>query len=376
MTFKVSHVSPVIIPSDVPLSRRAPRPLDKRQDHYVERFDYKTIFYDIYRSGDQVIFSGPPLLNFDSLVRVAKISLFGKERIDTPKLETLWKTQRSSIQLNPLEAHGAASDGFEFEVGRLKSGGRVQPDENGIFKGLKVLFTMSKNNNLEWIKDWATFYHKIHGVNAVLIYDNGSTDYTTDELVAVLRSIEGIEAAVVVDWPFKYGPGGINAQTWDSDYCQYSAIEHARRRFLKYCQGVVSVDIDELVVTDDERSVFDHLSASKSGALLFEGRWIENVTDVVGRLPKFTDYQYFDVNVAPATRKWVLDPMRVPEQYQWNVHSFAKGFIPDHPVGVSHRHFVGINSNWKKDRTTKIVFEADRHVSDIVLTSALARAFD
>lgn len=375
MNFKISKVSPVVIPSDLAVSRRAPRPLAKRQDDYTDRFDYKTIFYDIYLSGNRVVFSGPPLLNLDSAMRLARFSLFGRERFDSPSFETLWKTQRTSIELNPQEIHGVDQRTFSIELGKLAVSGEIQPDENLVFENRKTVMTMSKNNNLKWIQDWATYYNRCHGVDSVLIYDNGSTDYSLQELLEAIESVSGIEAAVIVDWPFKYGPGGINASTWDSDFCQYSALEHARRRFVRTAAGLISVDIDELVVAEDKRSVFEHLQESKSGALLFQGRWIQNVTSVASTPPRFVDFRFYEKDGPPATKKWVIDPKRVPEKFQLNVHSFTKGFEPDVPTGVFHRHFVGVNSNWKKERTTLVPFDAERHVEDSVLLDALDLAF-
>lgn len=375
MTFKIAKVSPVIIPSDVPVSRRAPRPVDKRQTDYVEKFDYKSMFYDVFECGDKVIFSGPPLFNLESAVKFAKVSLYGRERTDGININSLWKTQRSSMILNWGESTQYQDRSFELAMGKLVGRGQIQADDSRIFKDRKMLLTMSKDNDLNWIRDWAVFYNKSHGVDAVLIYDNGSTAYTHDELLETLRSVEGIEAAVVVDWPFKYGPGGTTAGTWDSDFCQYSALEHARFRFARSASAVASVDIDELIVVDDQKSVFEHLKQSGSGALLFEGRWIENVSDSTNLPPRFSDYVYYDPAVPATTKKWVIDPSRIPEDSQWIVHGFTGGFEPDNPKGISHRHFVGINSNWKKDRTTRVPFDANRHVLDGPLKSSIDKAF-
>ena len=68
--------------------------------------------------------------------------------------------------------------------------------------GLNVLFTKSKDNHLSWIYDWAKFHVKHHGVTGLLIYDNGSTSYSPEDVMDSVGSIDGLESVVVVRWPF------------------------------------------------------------------------------------------------------------------------------------------------------------------------------
>ena len=149
----------------------------------------------------------------------------------------------------------------------------VQPSDAKVFAGRKVLCTISKDNRLEWIADWAEFHVKAHGADAVLFYDNASTRYTTTDLLALFRSIPGLDAAVVVPWTYKFGPPGNRSKDWDSHHGQYVMLEHARRRFLVDAAAMVNLDVDELVVTDDGVSLFEHLARSAEGALIYPGRW-------------------------------------------------------------------------------------------------------
>lgn len=58
----LASLSPVRL-SDLGLRREAPRPLHDRQPGYEALFDHDTLFYDVFRSGAEVICLGPPLLN-------------------------------------------------------------------------------------------------------------------------------------------------------------------------------------------------------------------------------------------------------------------------------------------------------------------------
>lgn len=374
MTFLIRNTSSATIPPQIELSRRAPRPLKERQRDYVEKFDYKTLFYDIFESGDRIRFSGPPLRNLEPIFQIARYTTFGRSRTDVPEFRQAWKTQNSSFASGARKNGPAATRQIAIEAGQLEIVTDIQTDDNYIFDNKKVLFTLSKNNDLTWIRDWAKFYSSIHGVNAILFYDNGSDAYKSEEILDVLSRIDGIDTAVVVNWPFKYGPGGTTGTNWDSDYCQYSAIEHARWRFLQRAAGALNNDIDELVVSNDGRSVFDWLAESKSGAIAYAGRWILNVGNGDGT-PLHSDFRYSNPSVPACTKKWCVDPRRMPQDVQWNVHSFGSGFSADSPEGISHRHFVGINSNWKRNRTTAEVFDPAIHELDKPLSAAFDRVF-
>lgn len=374
MVFTVREISPVTINPDIQLARRAPRPPEQRQSDYVELYDYKTLFYDIFESGNQIIFSGPPLLNLESVIKMGRYTIFDQVRKDVPDTRYAWKTQRTSLPTKNENDIVTTSRSIIIDAGHLQVSTVIQTDDNNIFDNKKVIFTLSKNNDLAWIRDWAKFYSTVHGVNAILFYDNDSDAYSANEILEVISAVDGIETAVVVNWPFKYGPGGTNSKNWDSDYCQYGAMEHARLRFLQKAVGVLNNDIDELVVSNDGRSVFDWLADSSTGALAYAGRWVENV-GITDSVPLHSNFRYMDPSRPLCTKKWCLDPRRMPQDIQWNVHSFGGGFSPDFPKGIFHRHFVGVNSNWKTDRTKRREYDPGVHILDEELSSALDRAF-
>jgi hypothetical protein len=70
----------------------------------------------------------------------------------------------------------------------------VSPNESDMFRDRRVIFTMSKDNPIEWILDWVRFNRDIHGADAVLIYDNGSSAYDSATLSAALRSCRASDA--------------------------------------------------------------------------------------------------------------------------------------------------------------------------------------
>lgn len=352
------EISPIYLPASLGVQRNAPRPAADRQPDYIDRFDSKTLYYDVFHYRDRIVLSGPPLLNLSPIMHSARISLDGVLLRSAPHLVDKWKTQRSFIPAIGNETS------LQIDAGWVQANVVIQPNNSNLFKGRKVLFTLSKDNDKVWIKDWITYYVKAHGIDAVLFYDNASDIYSSDELRELIASVPGVMSSLVVDWPFKYGPGAGPAGAWDSDFCQYSAIEHARRRFLSTCYGVINADIDELVVSSDNSTVFEHLDRSPTGAILYDGIWVETAGGPKDRLPRHRDFVYNDTRRAPCTKKWTIKPSLIPEEIQVNVHSFGKGFNPKNVSTLRHRHFKGVNSNWKNNRTAYVKFDPAHHVKD------------
>jgi hypothetical protein len=84
--------------------------------------------------------------------------------------------------------------------------------------------------------NWIKFYKTVHHIDAVLFYDNNSDNYTLEELKEYLiKENLGVDV-ILVPWNFKYGPQGgastgLKNAPWDSDFCQYGMMEHAKERF-------------------------------------------------------------------------------------------------------------------------------------------------
>ena len=245
--------------------RDSTRPAGLRDARYALQFDWTTLFYDVYRVGEHIVFQGPPLRNFAPLLKQS--SYFApKFRRLWPHAELIERNHASEIWVRD------PSESIVIDGALGHHAIEVQPDLSPIFAGRRVVTTLSKDNDIDWIVDWIRFYVRIHGADAVLLYDNGSNAYETSELRARLDEAFPDLAIVVVDWPFPYGPQGGAAGAvdgveapWDSDFCQTGSLQHARHRFLRTAKSVLNVDIDELVLSTRGRSIFAATESSWSG---------------------------------------------------------------------------------------------------------------
>jgi hypothetical protein len=268
----------------------------------------------------------------------------------------------------------------------------VANHEHGLFEGLRTVFTLSKNNDLTWIKDWLDFYVRIHKANAVLFYDNGSTDYTARELLATLSSVSGIETAVLVNWPFKHGPTGVDLnKNWDSNFSQLGMMEHARNRFLRRARSVLNCDIDELVMSKDQRSIFQEAEESFFGVIAFPGDWVVGIQGATregspSEPVRFKDFQFVlnefgrgRLHWGPARRtrcqpKWALIPGRMPAKARWHIH-----YIEGWPASrlrsrtFCFRHFREISTSWKYNRRKRDEFDSAAHTRDELMETLFSQ---
>jgi len=152
--------------------------------------------------------------------------------------------------------------------------------------------TISKNNPLDWIGDWAEFYVRVHGADAILLYDNGSTDYDLGDIRDRLTSIDGLADSLIVPWTFPYGPGVGPRNVQDSFYCQPGALDHARRRYCAAARSVLNSDIDELVVTRPGDSIFERAESSGRAAMVFSGIWVETTESRSAQPMRHADCRY------------------------------------------------------------------------------------
>jgi hypothetical protein len=370
---------------DFTLARREPtRPPQFRGDNFDREFDATTLFYDAVDLGKgEAVLLAPPFLNLAGHLAATTFFSEGKPcRAEIKNLDRHAQIWLQGVRGETLRAAGPLGD-FTLRLSR---------HDHDLFAGRRVTFTMSKDNPIEWILDWVRFNRDVHGADAVLIYDNGSTSYDGAALSEALQSMAGLACAIVVEWPFRYGPQGSNARDhWDSDFCQLGAWEHARWCFLQHARSAMNSDIDELVLSRSGRSVFEAAERSPLGFVRYKGRWIIGVdghdADSGDRLPRHRDFSILmppdyswswlrgrrDLNRCLA--KWTVVPARCPRHVQWHVHGIAS-WLPSYlpcSRNFSFGHFREIGSNWKYQRTSRVAFDPAVHVADQLLLKTCAR---
>lgn len=379
----ITAPAPLLLPGGV--QRHATRPAAYREDDFDARYDGETLFYDAFRGADgQIVLLGPPFLNLKPALTAMTVTA-RPSGVACPFFLREWDRHGQALVDAPDNTTHLT---LETSLGRFDI--PVSPSEVDLFFGRRVLFTLSKNNRLNWIQDWIRFARDAHGADAVLFYDNGSTRYSTEALADAIGAVDGIAAARVVSWPFKYGPQGLDAwRFWDSDYCQHGAWEHARRRFLEAAASAQNADVDELVVSPDGRSVFEAAENDPFGIVRYRGRWVVGIGEPAEAPPENVRHADFNtVQRAEMRRrfglvprdtlacppKWTVVPSRCPDNAQWRVHTVDRWPAALRTTSAfGYRHFREINDNWKYARTRAERFDPAIHETDELLLDHFAR---
>ena len=381
MRSKIFTISPIILDPSLGLRRQSPRPHALRQADFDDRFDFDTLFYDVFRHPDSnmVLLIGPALNNlaglFEKITIVAKPSgaSCAFRRIDLDRLTRVEIDAPVGTSEVVLKTHAG-----EFCA-------KVSQPETANYRALRVLCTISKNNDITWICDWARYNRDVHGAQAVLLYDNASTTYDMSELVGRLSEVEGLAFVGVVPFPFRFGPPGLGLRrSWDSNFLQIGSLEHARWRFLLDARSFLNTDVDELVVSRHGESVFE--AAERHGVARFYGAWIPNIRiDGAGetRPIRHSDFSHVEAPVytlgLPPYKnlcqpKWAVAPRAVPPLGHMTHHRIKNWWRSQmwNPK-FSFRHFRGLSTGWKYKRDMLEAFDPAKHRVDERLKAAFAR---
>ena len=380
------HLSSWSVDPDRGPVRNPPRPLSLRHENYEDEFDFTTVFYDIFWNSalDTVILLGPPLLNLETDLDLAVIAWPSMIRCELSLRHVFLGCQ--VIAKPPV-----GTTGLILRTRGSESFIAPQPNLSELFLDRRTAVTLSRNNDLAWIRDWALFNKNYHKCDALLLYDNGSDDYCFNQIYDSLEPVADGMRVVVLSWPFKYGVPDwrlpISYGLVDSLYCQTGMLEHARHRFLSHSRSVLNTDIDELVLSEGGAGIFELVEGSTTGLLVFGGVWVENHPvprqGSARQPPRHRDFAWVRTgDRVGCETKWAVVPSRVPQAAQWHVHRILGMPASDCSQVVEMRHFRAINTDWTVDRnrsqerrTASGATDPQSLRLDLALQEALARIF-
>ena len=352
-----------------------------RTEKFIASYERDVLFYDVFWhvDGGRVILIGPPPIDLAPLYQEMTTVAVPSGRVVRLKRHHSRKVWLFSAEVPEGTSHLDIS--FAGVVQRVEIGLNHSP----FFAGENLLFTLSKNNDLGWVRDWAHFHVVNQGVSAVLVFDNGSDRYTLDELAATLTSVKGLRKTAVVRVPFRYtGPDeAMESNKFWAHFLQPSTFTGMFRRYGAQANGILNCDIDELAVPTGAQTVFETATASRSGTVYFRNLWIEPVPEH----ERVEGYRHRDFRQVLAeadyrqtpTQKWALTPQR-----RWlqnlKIHPYTH-LLKNRPPFTRHKpltayiaHFKAISTGWKYDRPVVLSTAAELR-REPTLDRALDRAF-
>lgn len=259
-------------------------------------------------------------------------------------------------------------------IGGWQANAVVEHPQPQNFAGRNVLYTMSQNNDLDWICDWVIYHHRMHGADAVVISDNGSTAYTAAALLDRLTALGVLKAVLVQSVPHIYGPSAqLCSRASSARFLQSAVANYVRDAWLREARAVLSCDVDELVISQSGKSVFDAARQARLGIVTFPGYW--RFCDPSLDHPCHGDHVYQrPASAAPCPTKYAYRPDGPLGRWSLMTHSletFPRKWASAAPeFWFAHCH--GISTGWKAGRATADLNQALQMGSDMQVHLAKA----
>lgn len=349
MTTLIDHLGYVRLDPRHGVSRAALPGVTVLSEDFWTGYDQYTVVYDAFLDARNLLHVFcPPLVNLKDGVldglRAAGIGVAGTSRVTEARYfihieQKNWDPSVATVDV-PLFGHSYSL--------------RINRQDTELFAGKNTLYAQNKNNRLTWIKDWMRFHQREQQANAVLLLDNGSTDYTPDELLAAMQSVDGFDAVTVVTAPLPFMPIGTFRRGPDCNFFQPSMHSLLSRRFLRHARAVLSLDIDELLLRRRDRTIFDAAAANPFGAVCFSGHWVYAPD---GSAAEYTTHRYRRSEDAAHRGKYCYRPQSFMGRGWQSTHMIQKGIrnpICQHVVRTHEFEFLhhrSISTSWASDRS-------------------------
>ncbi|MBE3639063.1 hypothetical protein [Mangrovicoccus algicola] len=332
-----------VLPDPSDLRRRHVRKPARRTDHYLERYDRRTLFYDCVYHEDrgEYLFTAPRFLN-------------------------LWQEFRDRLRLDGAPVRGLSRQwSAKYEQVRIRAprgtvsldwpgGWQIAPraDLADRFAGLDAVVTMNRDNDLRWIREWLAYLCRVHGLEAAVIFDNGSTAYRPQDLAETIAAIPGMRASAVLVADYPYGPRdsgkGLEVRP---KFLQPALMNLARTDLLRKAGAVLNADIDEIVLKRGGQTVFEATRASRLGALRLPGSWAyPGPEDPAPCAHRF--HVWRATGERPSNPKWCAVPGKGLSRAGWFVHHVGGELFRLLPArdDLAFVHCRGTSTGWKGGR--------------------------
>ncbi|WP_125461574.1 MULTISPECIES: hypothetical protein [Rhodomicrobium] len=319
----------------VPEAGRCPDALDQ--------YDFHTLAYDAFYLPRKraICLICPKLMNFEQLVRQGKFTSGG----DALTVTSIWQYKRfAEVWLKCRER----PNHLRFQYGGFDIRILVSEQQTERFRGLNCAVLKSKDNDLHWVRDWADYHVRVHGLQGVVFFDNGSSRYEPAEIDETLRAVPGMERVQVVSAPFSFGCKAYS----DTMFLQVGILNIARRKYLSQAAGVLCTDLDELIKPIPQATIFSATRRSPLGYLLFRGRWRDLDPGHAGDEVRHSCHVYRSEDDACRQTKYCIDPRGLFRTSHWDVHGAVRGFLKNFMTTdkIEYWHCRQLTTNWKSKR--------------------------
>ena len=286
------------------------------------QYDSKMLFYDVFLSADKqtLICIGPPFVNIGP-----PLSIQHKEQslnFTMPFLaykSALYRCVVVYISLKGVRRHDKLSITMKFKDFDIDIPCPLSPPLLNKKVNL-MLATMQKDNPIIWIKDWCQWYSRVHGVQHVIIYDNGSSvEYSIKKLSKELAALD-VEI-LLVHWPFSFGPH----LKWQNQFTHPGAMNHCRLFWGHLSRWCINMDIDEYVYLESSSSLQEYLRHRYLASVIYLDSYLTLPEKKhMNRLLRSFDCTLRHPQMRNDNLKYIYQPTKILYNSTHHVHRLSK----------------------------------------------------
>lgn len=321
---------------------RAPK---DRTEKYLKGYDDLTVIYDCVRrpDGRGLLLTAPPLLNLWDPLRTG---LTGDCKSLGRSLRR-WRHKQTDLVFlrKDVQSLSLTLDNTHHDI-------PIRDSLADRFAGLNAMFLVNKDNKLDWIRSCVRYYIEAHGLEALVLFDNGSTTYSMEDLIACLEGCGALKTIVIYQAPFPFGPSiKSSGKQVIPRFLQVALLNLARVDVLSRARAVLNVDVDELIHVHDGRSIFDMAAEHPQTMIKVHGSWI--YPDANGPMPATQpDHVYRATPNNRCNQKWCAVPNGMLSRFGWGVHHVGGRFVKliNATPGAELYHCRGTSTAWKANR--------------------------
>ncbi|KQB97150.1 hypothetical protein AL073_08815 [Loktanella sp. 1ANDIMAR09] len=342
---QIFDLSSIRIPESFSERRGLPRGVEVADEAQLPRYDDTTLIYDCFYSPDRkkIIAYLPKMFNFGPLLRRAVFRV--DDRRATPRISRARLFDCLTFPAATAPRH------LEIQLRDTTLSLPVQTEISELFAGQNCLYSMQKDQDLAWIRDWAAFHVQEQGATAVLLCDNASTRYRSSDVFNALKTVSGLQSVAVVQVPFSWGPTkGIAKRHGRTKFLQTAMMNAMRDRFLRKARAVLNCDIDELFLRKGPASCFDQ-AAGPIGFVAMNGEW--RFAAATGQPVRHVDHWMISQDPPPCAPKYCAAPAHGLGRLTWGIHGLERVSRRLLPVSRAFQmiHCRNVSNSWKLDRT-------------------------
>lgn len=339
--FQTLDLAPMVLPEAGPWRREALASAAGQGPDFADRYDWTTLLYGAAFGPRGLVAVAPRLLNLTALLRQGR---FLSDAGAHPVRRIRRYRRHDEVALGGPPP-GAA---LAFEAGGLRL---ATPVRRPWAAGRRVLATISRDNALEWIGDWAAHHVRNQGAEAVLLFDNRSTRYTPPEILQRLRGIAGLQGALVVSAPCRYGPLLRKGARGKAKFLQSGLLNLARLGWLSDARSVLVCDIDEIALSEPGApTLFEAAERGLLGYATAPALWRGAAPS--GRLPRHGDHLLAWTPERRSKEKWAVVPSGRLGGLGWDVHGLGRYQFNRlcRARGIRFLHCEALSTDWKRPR--------------------------